>query len=257
MSLGLISNPLGRNASTGGAGGSGTVSSGTTNVLAKYTAATTVGDSLFTDTGTTATYTGTGGFVAPVFTGSGTTPGALQLTAGTGSIPALAANSAGFAAPATGGTSYLIKFPATITAGVPVLAAPGTVDGVNESAMTVVAGNTLGTAALVGTYASPDTTGGAVTITAAITQIWTNTTTTYTLPAISTWIGKGLIFYVVGTNLITIDPNASEIIVRNGTAQTGGVTLTLAGVAGNYVCLLNEGSRIVTLGFSGTLAAGS
>lgn len=112
-------------------------------------------------------------------------------------------------------------------------------------------------AGLVGTYASPDTTAGAVTLTAAVTEIWTNTTTEYDLPAVASNTGKAVIFYVVGTNLITLDPNASEIIVRNGTAQTGGVTMTLAGVAGNYVCLVCDGTRWVTLGFSGTLAAGS
>jgi hypothetical protein len=42
--------------------GSGTISSGTTNTLPKYTAATTIGNSLFTDDGTTGKYTGSGGF---------------------------------------------------------------------------------------------------------------------------------------------------------------------------------------------------
>ncbi len=42
-------------------GGSGTVSSGTVNRLSKYTGATTVGNSLASDDGTTFTYTGTGG----------------------------------------------------------------------------------------------------------------------------------------------------------------------------------------------------
>ena len=40
-------------AKSGGGGGSGTISSGTTNVLAKYTAATTLGNSSVTDNGTT------------------------------------------------------------------------------------------------------------------------------------------------------------------------------------------------------------
>lgn len=112
-------------------------------------------------------------------------------------------------------------------------------------------------AGFVGTYASPDTTGGAVTLTKAVTEVWTNTTTTYTLPAVASSAGKAVIFYVVGTNAITIDPNASEIIVRDGTAQTGGVTMTLTGAAGNYVCLICDGTRWVTLGYKGTLAAGS
>lgn len=115
----------------------------------------------------------------------------------------------------------------------------------------------VGIAGLVGTYASPDTTGGAVTLTQAVTEVWTNTTTTYTIPAVASSSGKAIIFYVVGTNAITIDPNASEIIVRDGTAQTGGVTMTLTGTAGNYVAMVCDGTRWVTLGFKGTLAAGS
>lgn len=112
-------------------------------------------------------------------------------------------------------------------------------------------------AGMVSTYATPDTTGGAVTLTKAVTEVWTNTTTTYTIPAVASSTGKAIIFYVVGTNAITIDPNASEIIVRDGTAQTGGVTMTLTGVAGNYVCLICDGTRWVSLGYKGVLAAGS
>lgn len=112
-------------------------------------------------------------------------------------------------------------------------------------------------AGLVSTYATPDTTGGAVTLTNAVTEVWTNTTTTYSLPAVASSAGKAVIFYVTGTNALTIDVNASEIIVRDGTAQTGGVTMTLTGAAGNYVCLICDGTRWVSMGFKGTLAAGS
>lgn len=125
-----------------GSSGSGTVSSGTANTLPKYTGSTTVGNSLASDNGTTLSYTGTGGISATQFVTSGTTPGSAQLIAGAGSIPALAANSAGWVAPVTGGTSYLIKPPATISAGILVVAAPATGDGVNESAMTVLATGT-------------------------------------------------------------------------------------------------------------------
>lgn len=112
-------------------------------------------------------------------------------------------------------------------------------------------------AATVGTYASPDTTGGALTLTSAVTEVWSNTTTTYVLPPVASSAGKAVIFYEVGTDVITIDPNASEVIVRDGTAQTGGVTMTLATGAGNYVCLVCDGGRWVTLGFKGVLAAGT
>jgi hypothetical protein len=45
----------------GGGGGSGTINSGVTNVIPKYTASTTIDDSLASDDGTTLTYSGTGG----------------------------------------------------------------------------------------------------------------------------------------------------------------------------------------------------
>jgi hypothetical protein len=67
---------------------------------------------------------------------SGTNPGALIATAGTGNISALPANSAGLAAPVTGGTSYLLKLPATIGVGILHAAAAATADNVNESALT-------------------------------------------------------------------------------------------------------------------------
>ena len=73
---------------------------------------------------------------AASFAGTGTTPSELTLPAGTGNIAALPSNSAGFAAPASGGTSYLFKMPATITAGILHAAAPATGDNVNESALT-------------------------------------------------------------------------------------------------------------------------
>ena len=69
---------------------------------------------------------------------TGTTSGTISLAAGTGNLNALPANSAGWTAPATGGTSYLIKPPnAIVTAGVAHLAAAATEDNVLKSAMTV------------------------------------------------------------------------------------------------------------------------
>ena len=113
------------------AASSGGITGGTTNQLPVYSSATTLIPSLFADNGTTGSYTGTGGF--SVIT---TTPGKMSLIAGSGSIPALAANSAGFAAPNTGGTAYLFKPPATVTQGFLFAATPATNDGVNESALT-------------------------------------------------------------------------------------------------------------------------
>jgi hypothetical protein len=83
----------------------------------------------------------TGAVSGSSFQGTGTTPNSLYLSAGTGNIPALAANSAGFAAPVTGGTSFLYKLPATAAAGILHAAAAATGDNVNESVLTSSAVN--------------------------------------------------------------------------------------------------------------------
>lgn len=154
----------------------------------------------------------------------------------------------------TGGTVELGH--ATDTTLARVSAGLISVEGVNIATQTYA--DTAAKASRLGSHASPDTTAGSITwASAAVYEVWTNTTTTYTLPAASGYDGKAVIFYVTGTNAITIDPNSSEVIVRDGTAQTGGVTLTLTGAAGNYVCLVCDGTRWVTLGYKGTLAAGS
>ena len=79
---------------------------------------------------------GAGNLTCASYSVNVTTPSALSLPAGTGNIPTLPTNSAGFAAPVTGGTAYVFKMPATITAGILHAATPATGDGVNESAMT-------------------------------------------------------------------------------------------------------------------------
>jgi hypothetical protein len=68
----------------GGGTGSGTVS-GTINTIGKFTSSTAIGDSLFTDDGTTATYTGTGGVSAKKFTilQNGSEGGSWDCTDGT------------------------------------------------------------------------------------------------------------------------------------------------------------------------------
>ena len=75
------------------------------------------------------------------------------------------------------------------------------------------------------------------------------------LPAVAD--GMNVVIYNTGAFTITIDPNGTEVIVRDGTAQTGGVSMTLDSGAGHYVCLISDGSKWITLGYSGTLAEGS
>lgn len=59
--------------------GTGTISSGVTNIIPKYTAATTIDDSLASDDGTTLTYSGTSGISTPKVTTTGTA-GAIAVT---------------------------------------------------------------------------------------------------------------------------------------------------------------------------------
>ena len=118
-------------------GGSMTWPSGAGYAL--YSGSSSWGTGHLTDNGTTVA--SSLAFTAPSVQATGTTPGAMSVTAGSGNIAALQANSAGFAAPASGGTAYLFKMPATAVAGILHAAAPGTVDGVNESALTSSAVN--------------------------------------------------------------------------------------------------------------------
>lgn len=55
----------------------------------------------------------------------------------------------------------------------------------------------------------------------------------------------------------TIDPNGTEVIVRDGTTQSAGVSITITGGAGKFVSLIHDGTNWRTAGYSGTLAQGS
>jgi len=93
--------------------GSGTINSGVTNVIPKYTASTTIDDSLLSDDGTTLTYGGTGGFVL----NGGSVAGAVELTQGT-APSAAAANSIQITAPASVTTAYDVRLPSASSTGV-------------------------------------------------------------------------------------------------------------------------------------------
>lgn len=113
-------------------------------------------------------------------------------------------------------------------------------------------------ASQTGVQATPDTTNPlAPTWTAAMHTVWYGATGEIDLPAAAGYLGRGILIFNTGAYTITIDPNGSEVIVRTGTAQTGGVSMTLSSGAGNFVFLFSDGARWSTLGFNGTLAAGS
>src|SRR4030042_361049 len=110
---------------------------------------------------------------------------------------------------------------------------------------------------LIGTHTTPETT-TPYTLTAANAYgriIFYGATGTINLPAGVT--GMSIVIYNTGAFTITIDPDGTEVVVRDGTVQTGGVSFTLSSGAGNYVTLVNDGTRWITLGYKGTLAVGS
>lgn len=90
--------------------GSGTISSGTTNTLPKYTASTTIGNSLLSDDATTLLYTGTGGLNL----GGGSVAGKLVLLQG--SQPSIIASSIAVHAPVSV-TGYRWAMPAAAGTG--------------------------------------------------------------------------------------------------------------------------------------------
>lgn len=59
------------------------------------------------------------------------------------------------------------------------------------------------------------------------------------------------------SNDVEIDPPSGVAIVREGTTQSTGVSVTLSAGIGNFVTLVYDGTSWVTLGFVGTLAQGS
>jgi hypothetical protein len=79
---------------------------------------------------------------------------------------------------------------------------------------------------------------------------------TRTLPAVAT-SGQSICYYTTTAAVLTIDPASSEVIVLDGAAQTGGVTLVSSAVVGELVCLLSNGTNWYVLGKVGVWAAGS
>lgn len=117
----------------------GTVTHTGSLALNKFMLGNTAADS---KTDTVAGTDGVGNVSALSYTATGTTPGYLSLVAGTGTLPALAANSAGFAGPVTGGTPYLFTLPSSATsAGILHSAATASLNGVLQSALSIGAVN--------------------------------------------------------------------------------------------------------------------
>lgn len=169
---------------SGGGGGSGGISGTlTNNFIPVATGTSTVTSSLLSDNGTTLAYGGSGGISV-----GGSSPGSLSFIANSSNIPALAANSAGFAGPNTGGTSFLYKLPGTAAVGFMFSAAPATNDGVNESAISVkhMEATITGGTNSFGTYGAGTVLGGTKTVNAGhftnLQSVNTSLTTCTTAP---------------------------------------------------------------------------
>jgi hypothetical protein len=162
--------------------------------------------------------------------------------------------------PTVGGTALLTSLTAPQFTTIELGNASDTTLSRSAGGVLAVEGNVIALAAAsqTGTHASPSTTDPlSPTWTGAMHQVWYGATGVINLPAASGYAGRGIGIYNTGAFTITIDPNGSEVIVRDGTAQTGGVSMTLSSGAGNYVFLFCDGARWITFGYKGTLAQGS
>jgi hypothetical protein len=109
----------------------------------------------------------------------------------------------------------------------------------------------------IGTNASPDTTGGAVTVSDAVNGVvlCANTATAYTIENCEAWVGKVLAVRNCGTNTITLNPDDSDVIeMSDGTLLTAGDSITISNTRGSRVVLFSSGAnRIEVWGYSGTI----
>lgn len=70
--------------------------------------------------------------------------------------------------------------------------------------------------------------------------------------------GENFCVYNTGAFTVTFNPGDNTVIVREGTAQSAGVSITLSSGAGNFVCFHGDAANhLVTMGSKGTLAEGS
>lgn len=252
--------------------GSTGISGGVANFVPLFGSATTItGPSHIDDGATTANTVTISETVNIINSVCPTCPGSASWGAGSGgSLPALLANSFGFAAPVTGGTSYLIKAPATITAGIAHFAAPATADGVNESALTSSAVN-LASADVTGLL--PVANGGTGTSTPGIvagtnvtvTGTWPNQTVNATGGGSSAFsaltagtnttaamvVGTGASLAVSGSG--TIAATTTNAIAGNVTFSTGLSTTGAGTIASPYV-VTTTGAGATTLA---SVAAGT
>ena len=73
---------------------------------------------------------------------------------------------------------------------------------------------------------------------------------TVTLPPVASSAGANLLVYTYGAYAVKVAPNASEVIVLNGTALTGGYVLTNTSTGGDMVALFCDGTSWYVVGTS-------
>ncbi len=166
---------------------------------------------------------GAGNYTMASITTSSALPGYTSLVAGTGSLPALPSNSVTMVAPATGGTSYGVKWPATMTAGVAHFSTPATGDGVLESALTSSAVSL--TADVSGTL--PVANGGTgITVLGTGVSAWLGTPSSANLAAAVTGeTGTGALVFATSPTLVTPVLGVATATSINGTTIPSSVTL--------------------------------
>jgi len=109
-----------------------------------------------------------------------------------------------------------------------------------------------------GTHTLPSTvTPLSPTWTGPLHTVYYGVTGTINLPATSAYADKGIIIYNTGNFTIAVDASTTEVIVRDGVVQSGGVSFTLSAGAGNFVNLISDGVRWITLEYKGTLTQGT
>lgn len=190
------------------------------------------------------------------------TSGAVVCTTGTGQATGAACGNTG--------TAGVVKWDAN---GIPSTAGAGTdyvatetdpvvlaINGIVKSNTSTIAAATradYAAAQIIGTNTTAESTNPYSLDAANAYGVIINYGATGTINLPAGAAGMNLIIRNSGAFTITINPQDDAIIVRDGTAQSAGVSISLSSGAGNYVALYHDGTAWLTLGFKGTLAQGS
>lgn len=155
-----------------------------------------------------------------------------------GSAGAFVTNGGALGTPSSGNASNLTNIPAANLTG-SIDLGTGTIRGAVSVESTTSASHTLASAEGQWLFADE------------------GSTTTVTLPALSA--GAAFCVYPQTDQRVILDPNASQVIVLDGTALAGGNKIqspAAGGNAGNFACLLSNGTSWYVLGKAGAWADG-